>query len=145
MSVTPTSGGFSFRCGVLVGLSPLVLLFFLACLVVLSNWSSVDDDFSGREASPPLLLPNIDPDTPLADLLPTPPEASKAPLYLGDDLALVPELKLEATPELSSSRWVKRKGRAVAAALLLNSKEEDGFLKALLRNRPDLAGLPFAM
>src|SRR5262249_55597223 len=30
-------------------------------------------------------------------------------------------------------------------ALHLNSQEEDGFLKALLRTRPDLAGLPFAM
>src|SRR5262249_19185709 len=36
-----------------------------------------------------------------------------------------------------------RKARAAAVALYLNSKEEDGFLKALLSARPDLAGLPF--
>jgi hypothetical protein len=31
----------------------------------------------------------------------------------------------------------------VAAAPHLNGKEEDGIRKALLRSRPDLAGLPF--
>src|SRR5262249_26780953 len=30
-------------------------------------------------------------------------------------------------------------------ALHLNSKEEDGYLKALLNSRPDLAGVPFAL
>jgi hypothetical protein len=52
---------------------------------------------------------------------------------------------LEDTLEMITDAWQSRKAQASAAALHLNSKEEDGFLKALLRTRPDLAGLPFAM
>jgi hypothetical protein len=92
-------------------------------------------------------LPAIDPRTSLSNLLPAPPQVNKAPVYLGDDLARVPELKLEDVPgeELTTAQWKERKAHAAAAALHLNDKEEDGFLKALLRSRPDLAGLPFLM
>jgi hypothetical protein len=71
---------------------------------------------------------------------------NKAPIYVGDDLAGVPELSLEAAPtgELTTEQWTSRKARASAAALHLN-EEEDGFLKALLRARPDLSGVPFVM
>jgi hypothetical protein len=91
-------------------------------------------------------LPKIDSGTPLAALLPPPPTVRKVPVYLGDDLARVPELKLEAAPveELTTEQWVRRKTHTVAAALQLNGKE-DGFLKALLRSRPDLGGVSFVM
>jgi hypothetical protein len=71
----------------------------------------------------------------------------KAAIYLDDDLARVPELSLEAVPaeRLTPARWQERKAAAVAEALRLNGQEEDGFLKALLRSRPDLADLPFLM
>jgi hypothetical protein len=92
-------------------------------------------------------LPTSDPSAPLASLLLPPPKANKAPVYVGDDLACVPELALEALPaeELTTEQWRRRKALVSAAALHLNGKEEDGFLKALLRSRPDLAGVPFVM
>jgi hypothetical protein len=100
----------------------------------------------GAEAPSPS-LPKIEPNAPLASLLPTPPKSNKAPVYVGDDLACVPELALEAVPaeELTTEQWKSRKALASAAALHLNGKEEDGFLKALVRSRPDLAGVPFVM
>src|SRR5207248_970465 len=51
----------------------------------------------------------------------------------------------EPAGELTTRQWQARKARAAAAALHLNGKEEDGFLKALLRSRPDLSGVPFRM
>jgi hypothetical protein len=96
-------------------------------------------------------LPTIDPRTPTGKLLPVAPKVTPAPVYLGDDLPRVPEVTFEALPENitkdspSTPEWVKRKARTAAAVLHLNAKEEDGFLKALLRSRPDLAGMPFLM
>jgi hypothetical protein len=52
---------------------------------------------------------------------------------------------LEAAPQLTTGEWRRRKTHAAAAALHLNRKEKDGYLKALLSSRPDLAGLPFAL
>src|SRR5947209_332511 len=80
-------------------------------------------------------------------LVPPPPREERSPVCLGDDLARVPELKLEAPPreELTTEQWRRRKAHATAAALHLNEAEEDGFIKALLRTRPDLAGLPVTM
>jgi hypothetical protein len=90
-------------------------------------------------------LPVIDPRAPLASLLPEPPKVRADQVYLGDDLSRVPELMLDDAAVARPGEWRVRKGRAAAAALHLNGKEEDGFLKALLRTRPDLAGVPFAM
>lgn len=96
-------------------------------------------------------LPKIDPSTPTAKLLPDAPKATREPIYLGDDLSLVPEVAFEATPvkmtkdSPTTPQWVGRKARTAAAVLHLNAKEEDGFLKALLRSRPDLSGMPFIM
>ena len=53
-------------------------------------------------AGPPLPLPQIDPTTPITDLLPTPPKASRASVYLGDDLSRVPELMLEDAPKATT-------------------------------------------
>src|SRR5262245_52725141 len=47
------------------------------------------------DASSEAPLPAIDPATPLADLLPPPPKAGHAPVYLGGDLSAVPEVALE--------------------------------------------------
>jgi hypothetical protein len=98
-----------------------------------------------KEAPKP--LPTIDPKTPLKDLLPPAPAVKSEGLYLGQDLSRVPEVLFESAPakELTTEQWQERKGRTIAAALHLNSGTEDGFLKALLRNRRDLAGAPFQM
>jgi hypothetical protein len=126
-----------------LGCSPLILLFILLMIAILSSvgiqgTATVD----GPSAVP---LPRIDPTRSVADLLPTPPPSSKAPVYLGDDLSFVPELMLEAAPKLTTHEWRSRKARAAAAALHLNRNEEDGYLKALLSRRPDLAGVTFVM
>jgi hypothetical protein len=97
-------------------------------------------------------LPTINPDTPLPDLLPIAPKVNKVPVYLGDDLTRVPEVRFEALPiefarraNLTTPQWVTRKAQTMASVLHLNAKEEDGFLKALVRSRTDLIGLPFLM
>jgi hypothetical protein len=132
-----------FQAGCLLGCSPLLFLFLL--IIVVSIWSSSSQGPGMAEAPSALPLPRIDPTRSVLGLLPTPPQASKAPVYLGDDLSCVPELALEAAPKLTTDEWRSRKAQAAAAALHLNSKEEDGYLKAVLSSRPDLAGLPFAM
>lgn len=95
-------------------------------------------------------LPTIDPRTPTAKLLPAAPKHTATAVYLGDDLGAVPEVTFEAAPSgdavpLTTPLWVKRKAHTAAAVLHLNAKEEDGFLKALVRSRPDLTGMPFLM
>jgi hypothetical protein len=120
-----------------------VLLLTLGAAFTAPTFDGVED----VGATAPPALPKIDPGAPLASLLPAPPKAEHAPVYLGDDLAGVPELGLEAAPEghLTTGQWKSRKAHGAAAALHLNGRKEDGFLLALLRTRPDLAGLPFAM
>jgi hypothetical protein len=134
-----------FASGLLVGcFSPVIFLIVLVALFgALRPFSPVQMGPPPKVVTPD--LPRIDPTTPAAALLPAPPEVSKAPVYLGDDLACVPELALEAAPKSATEAWRDRKAHGVAVALHLNGKEEDGFLKALLAARPDLAGLPFAM
>jgi hypothetical protein len=99
----------------------------------------------GELSASPLLLPTIDPKTPLKDLLPQAPVLG--PIYTGDDLTEVPELRFEAAPDkaLTGAQWQALKAHHVAAALHLNAKETDGYLKAMLKSRADLKGLPFAM
>lgn len=101
----------------------------------------------GEDERPGQPLPTIDPKTPVKELLPVAPKAKRAPVYLGDDLSRVPELSFEAAPEkeLTTEQWQKRKGHIAAAALHLNAKRQDGFLKELLRERADLSGVPFVM
>jgi hypothetical protein len=124
--------------------------------VVASNWSKdtlkvTFDQWKFTRLKPEAIngrrvrLPKIDPAAPLADLLPAPPKVARAPVYLGGDLSAVPELALEDFPKLTAGEWGERKAHTAAAALHLNGKDEDGFLKAVLKARPDLAGLPFAM
>lgn len=146
-----------FQMGWLLGLSPLILL-LLGIVFINIPWRGSSQDppmadgsfkldprpvTGGGPSAPP--LPRISPTRPVAELLPTPPQANRARIYLGDDLACVPEVMLEDAPELTTDQWKSRKAHAVAAALHLNRKEEDGYLKALLGSRSDLVGMPFAM
>src|SRR5262249_39074142 len=89
----------------------------------------------------------IKPRTPVKDLLPTAPKASKSAVSLGNDLRKVPELVFEAPPakQLSTKEWTKRTGRNLAKADHLNARKKDGFVKALVAERADLSGLPFLM
>jgi hypothetical protein len=135
-----------FACGLLLGFSPLILLFGLGIMVVVLGSLSLDE----RAATPTrarvaIVLPSIDPTQPDETLLPTPPKVVRAPVYIGDNLSFVPTIALEAVPQLSKEEWKKRKASDVAAAIHLDRKVEDGYLKTLLATRPDLAGLPFAM
>jgi hypothetical protein len=142
----------SFARGLLVGcFTPPALLVVVVVGVALyegagPSGNSLDAWSAGTaNTAPPPPLPRIDPDAPAAALLPAAPKAGKAPVYLGEDLACVPELALEDAAEAPNGEWRRRRAHTAAAALHLNGMEEDGFLKALLANRPDLAGAPFAM
>ncbi len=91
---------------------------------------------------------DLSPDTPLQDLLPVPPKGLLTPEpVVTEDLASVPELAFQ---ELANSAslfgiWLARSARTAQKIDFLNKKKEDGFLKAMLENRPDLQGLPFLM
>jgi HEAT repeats len=114
----------------------------------------------------------IDPNTPLKDLLPTPPKTGKAPgPMLTEDLTHVPEVEFQALAagqshpggpikvsplvELALELLDVQQPLPSPAALdiahqiakinHLNSRTTDGFVEALRGQRPDLTGLPFAM
>jgi hypothetical protein len=87
----------------------------------------------------------IDPSTPVKDLLPKTPKAGRIGPIQTDDLAQVPEILYEEPWELPKEKALERTAHAIAKVNHLNGKETDGFLKALLHERPDLAGLPMAM
>lgn len=133
-----------FQRGCLVGCSPIIFLFLLFVVVAIWGVATRRTHF-GPNDRPSEPLPPIDAARPAADLLPAPPRTDSAPVYLGAELSGVPELMLEAAPELTKEEWASRKARTAAAALHLNRHEPDGYLKAVLSDRPDLAGLPFAM
>ncbi len=90
-------------------------------------------------------LPVIDAKATLKDLLPHSPALTA--VYTGEDLSLVPEVRYAAPPEkaLTAEQWERRIGHHVASALHLNAKEEDGCLKAMLKGRHDLKGLPLVL
>jgi hypothetical protein len=90
----------------------------------------------------------IDPKTPARDLLPTAPKprASARPV-LADDLAQVPEAEFQAAAakELPAAEATRQTAHTIAKVNHLNGRRPEGFLEALRGERPDLAGLPFAM
>jgi hypothetical protein len=90
----------------------------------------------------------IDPQTPLKDLLPVPPKIKKltGPM-LGDDLTRVPEIHFQAAAakDVSSVSAMQQIAHQIAKINHLNDKKTDGFIEALLGERLDLDGLPFAM
>jgi hypothetical protein len=113
----------------------------------------------------------IDPKTPLKDLLPVPPETSSTggPL-LELDLRKVPEVHFQEplyiktrAPNISNGKpskeemailekvsaehdnLMRQTAHQIAKISFLNKDHPDRFLRYLLRDRPDLAGLPFVM
>jgi hypothetical protein len=144
-SLPPNPGTYDrgFKTGCLLGCSPIILLLLL--FLVATIWSAVTRRSHRTDIIRTEPLPPVDATQPASTLLPIPPKTDSAPLYLGDDLSHVPELMLESAPKLTREEWASRKARTAAAALHLNGKEQDAFLKAVRGSRPDLAGLPFAM
>lgn len=89
----------------------------------------------------------IAPNTPLKDLLPTPPAAAPASLQVIGDLTRVPEIKFQAplAKDLTNEEAFKQTAYAIAKINHLNQKKADHFMDILRGQRPDLNGLPFAM
>ena len=93
---------------------------------------------------PRLFTFKIDDAMPLHELLPVPPTAPKLPPYLNENLALVPELTFGA-PFGKVDDTEEKMAHIVAKINRMNQQTSDGFLKALVTDRPDLRGLPFLM
>jgi hypothetical protein len=130
----------------MLGCSPLIVLFLLFLLVLsIEGGGGFMRGVPAEDAAISAPLPRIDAKAGTADLLPAAPQAGRAPVYVGDDLASVPEVMLEDSRAASAEEWRRRKAYNAAAALHLNGQKRDGFLEALLAARADLAGLPFAM
>jgi hypothetical protein len=113
--------------------------------------SSVPGGFpgSGGPGGPgPRFHFTIAPNTPVKDLLPTPPavKSVKGPVVT-DDLRAIPEVEFQTRPAKPAD--VNKSAEAIAHQLAkithLNAKKTDAFMAALLENRPELAGLPFSM
>jgi hypothetical protein len=89
---------------------------------------------------------NIDPKTPLEDLLPKAPKdrVISGPM-LSDDLTKVPEVTFEQITNLPAAKGLEHNAHTIAKINHINQKKTDSFMAALLGKRADLAGLPFAM
>ncbi len=90
----------------------------------------------------------IEPNTPVKDLLPAPPKTTApAGPVLSDDPAKVPEVQFQARPEkiTNDGKLTEQAAHQLAKISHMNAKKTDAFMTALLENRSDLAGLPFAM
>ena len=91
---------------------------------------------------------NIDPKTPLADLLPTPVKTSaKMTPWTNEDFAKVPELTFgeHIAKDLPKQKAMERTAHVMAKINHLNAKKTDGFMLAMITERDDLRGLPFRM
>ena len=86
----------------------------------------------------------INPDASLKELLPIPPKAGAVAPRLIDDISQVPEVAFQE-PLAKSPEALKLTAHTIAKINHLNRKKTDGFIEALLGERPDLAGLPMAM
>src|SRR4029077_11467536 len=87
----------------------------------------------------------IKPNTPLKDLLPTPPQsAGRTGLLLVEDLSQVPEVSFQE-PLAKTPEALKLTAHTMAKINHLNRQKADGFMEALVGARADLAGLPLAM
>ena len=89
----------------------------------------------------------FEPNTPLKDLLPTPPVKKVVGPLLSEDLTKVPEAEFQARPEkiTPDGKQTEQIAHQLAKINHVNAKKTDAFMTALLANREDLAGLPFAM
>src|SRR5262249_22638435 len=87
-------------------------------------------------------LPRISPGTPTINLVPPPIFGPALRPWPGRKPALVPQVGL--TPPFPHDAMGSAGAlQLFAGATHLEGKERDGFVNALLENRPDLAGLPF--
>lgn len=88
---------------------------------------------------------SIDPNVPLKDLLPAPPNVKASPRpVVTEDLAQVPEVFFLETGS-ATIPFHETIARQIAGINFLNQKRTDHFMEVLLENRPDLAGLPFVL
>ena len=94
--------------------------------------------------SPPRFQFTIDAKTPLKELLPVAPKSKTVAPFLTDDLTRVPEIEFQA-PVAKDAEAMKNTAHTMAKINHLNAKKTDGFLEALIGERPDLKGMPFAM
>lgn len=81
------------------------------------------------------------------DLLPTAPKAAPRGPVTTDDLKAIPEVDFAAAPAKDEAidKRVNEAARQLAKINHVNKVKTDAFMAALLENRPDLAGMPFAM
>jgi hypothetical protein len=90
----------------------------------------------------------IDPNTPLADLLPLAPKnvAKPANRFI-DDLRKVPEVAFQdaMSSKLASDKATFEIAHQLAKMRLVNQQKTDAFMEALIKQRTDLEGMPFAM
>jgi hypothetical protein len=89
----------------------------------------------------------IDANTPVKDLLPTPPAVKpvKGPV-LNDDLKSVPEVEFQVRPKIThDGKLTEAIAHQLAKINHMNAKKTDAFMSELIRSRPDLAGMPFVM
>ncbi len=98
---------------------------------------------SGRQRVEPFSF-TVEPGTPIKELLPTPPKVEKNAPVTGEDLTKVPEVQFHA-PLAKDTDALQQTAILLAKINHVNRTETDGFLKALMAQRADLAGLPFAM
>jgi hypothetical protein len=101
---------------------------------------------SGAQAIIPPMT--VDPNMPLNELLPTPPNAKseKASAFV-DALDKVPEIAL-AEPigkNMPSQQAIEAMAWQIAKINHLNKEKSERFMEALLASRPDLVGLPIQM
>lgn len=97
---------------------------------------------------PPRLTFTIDPNTPLRDLLPTPPKARlQKPSAFVDDLSQVPEVTLTEPfgKKPDSRKEMEAIAHQIAKINFLNVSKKDVFLEKLIASRADLQGLPFVL
>ncbi len=100
---------------------------------------------------------DIDPKTPLKDLLPVPPKTVPIRNLIVADLTHVPEVQFQDPDALKFSGKSKQEreaasrkamieiARQLAKINFLNGQKTDRFMERLLASRPDLAGLPFTL
>lgn len=81
------------------------------------------------------------------DLLPVAPKASARGPVTTDDLKAIPEVDFAAAPAKDEAidKRVNEAARQLAKINHVNKVKTDAFMAALLENRPDLTGMPFAM
>lgn len=90
-----------------------------------------------------------DPKTQISDLVPAIPKSQQTErkVALPPDLAHVPEIHFQQplTKKMSTADAQLHTACTIDTVHLLNQKKTDAFIEALMKKRPDLAGLSFAM